>query len=170
LNDIFKPTGIFERSDVEVRTKEGLQPNQGLIKGIAPDDLIEVLENGFKFLVDIKGGHKTGFYLDQRDNRALVSEFSKGKNVLNCFSYTGGFSVYSLAAGANKVTQIESSASAIELSNKNFELNNLNSSLVENINRDVFEVLRKFRDQRRTFDLIILDPPKFADHFTNSES
>ena len=117
-------------------------------------------------MVDIKGGHKTGFYLDQRDNRALVSEFSKGKNVLNCFSYTGGFSVYSLAAGANKVTQIESSASAIELSNKNFELNNFNSSLVENINGDVFEVLRKFRDERRTFDLIILDPPKFAESAT----
>ncbi len=163
LSETFKPTGLFERSDVEVRTKEGLQPTQGLLKGNIPEDLIEVQENGFRFLVDIKGGHKTGFYLDQRDNRALVSEFSRGKNVLNCFSYTGGFSIYSLAAGVNKVTQIESSASAIELSNKNFELNNFNSSLVENINGDVFEVLRKFRDERRTFDLIILDPPKFAE-------
>jgi len=163
LDDIFKPPGIFERSDVEVRTKEGLQPVKGLLKGTIPDDLIEVQENGFKFLVDIKNGHKTGFYLDQRDNRALVSEFSKGKNVLNCFSYTGGFSVYALAAGANKVTQIEASSSAIELSLKNIELNNLNSSLVENINGDVFEVLRKFRDERKTFDLIILDPPKFTE-------
>jgi 23S rRNA (cytosine1962-C5)-methyltransferase len=163
LNDIFKPTGIYERSDVEVRTKEGLQPAQGLLKGIIPADLIEVQENEFKFLVDIKGGHKTGFYLDQRDNRKLVSDFSKGKSILNCFSFTGGFSVYSFTVDANKVTQIESSASAIELSNKNFELNNLNSSLVENINGDVFEVLRKFRDERRTFDLIILDPPKFAE-------
>ena len=163
LNDIFKPTGIFERSDVEVRTKEGLQPIQGLLKGIAPDDLIEVLENGFKFLVDIRGGHKTGFYLDQRDNRALVSEFSKGRSVLNCFSYTGGFSVYTLASAAEKITQIESSSSALELANKNIELNGLSLSSVENINDDVFKVLRNFRDEGRTFDLIILDPPKFAE-------
>lgn len=163
LNDIFKPFGIFERSDVEVRTKEGLQPNQSILKGIAPDNLIEVRENGFKFLVDIKNGHKTGFYLDQRDNRKLISEFAKGKTVLNCFSYTGGFSVYALASGAEKIAQIESSSSAIDLSNKNFELNNLNPSLVENINGDVFEILRKFRDERRTFDLIVLDPPKFAE-------
>ncbi len=120
-------------------------------------------ENGFKFLVDIKGGHKTGFYIDQRVNRLLVSEFSKGKNVLNCFSYTGGFSVYALASVASKITQVEASASAIELSFKNFELNNLDSTLVENINGDVFDVLRKFRDERRTFDLIILDPPKFTE-------
>ena len=124
LNDVFKPVGIFERSDVEVRTKEGLQPNQGLLKGIVPEDLMEVQENGFKFLVDVKNGHKTGFYLDQRDNRALISEFSKEKNVLNCFSYTGGFSVYALASGATKITQVEASSSAIELATKNFELNN----------------------------------------------
>ena len=163
LSETFKPAGIFERSDVEVRTKEGLQPTQGILRGTVPDNFIEVQENGFKFFVDIKGGHKTGFYLDQRDNRALVSDLSKGKSVLNCFAYTGGFSVYALASGAEKITQIEASASAIEISDKNFELNNLNSSLVENINGDVFEVLRKFRDERRTFDLIILDPPKFTE-------
>jgi 23S rRNA (cytosine1962-C5)-methyltransferase len=163
LNDAFKPAGIYERSDVEVRTKENLQPAVGLLKGITPDEMIGVKENGFKFLVDIKNGHKTGFYLDQRDNRKLVSEFSKGKSVLNCFSYTGGFSVYALAYGAEKVIQVESSASALELSSKNFELNNLDPSLVENINGDVFEVLRKFRDERKTFDLIILDPPKFTE-------
>lgn len=163
LDDAFKPLGIFERSDVEVRTKENLQPMQGLLTGAVPEDLVEVKENGFKFLVDVKGGHKTGFYLDQRDNRSLLSEFSKGKNILNCFSYTGGFSVYALAYGAKKVTQIEASSSAIELSSKIFELNNLDSSLIESINGDVFDILRKFRDERRTFDLIILDPPKFAE-------
>jgi 23S rRNA (cytosine1962-C5)-methyltransferase len=163
LNDTFKPTGIYERSDVEVRTKEDLQPTQGLLKGTVPDDLIEIRENGFKFLVDIKGGHKTGFYLDQTNNRALVSEFSRGKNVLNCFSYTGGFSVYALASGAQKVTQIESSSSALEIANKNIELNGLDISNIENINDDVFKVLRKFRDERKTFDVIILDPPKFAE-------
>ena len=163
LDEIFNPAGIYERSDVEVRTKEALQPAKGLLKGNPQNDLIEVDENGFKFLVDIKEGHKTGFYLDQRDNRKLVSEFSNGKNVLNCFSYTGGFSVYALASGAEKVTQVEASSSAIELSVKNLELNNLDSSSVENINGDVFEVLRKLRDERKTFDVIILDPPKFTE-------
>lgn len=163
LDDIFKPIGIFERSDVEVRTKEGLQPVKGVLIGKEPDGLIEVKENGFKFLVDIKSGHKTGFYIDQRDNRHFVSEFAKGKSVLNCFSYTGGFSVYALAAHAERVTQVEASSTAIDLSLKNLELNNLNISMVENINDDVFNVLRKFRDERRTFDLIILDPPKFAE-------
>lgn len=163
LDDIFKPLGIFERSDIDVRTKEGLQPVQGLLKGTLSEDFVEVRENGFRFLVDIKSGHKTGFYLDQRDNRSLVSEFSKEKNILNCFSYTGGFSVYALASGAEKVTQIESSLSALEIANKNMEMNGLSLSSVENINDDVFTVLRKFRDVRKTFDLIILDPPKFAE-------
>ncbi len=163
LDEVFRPIGIYERSDVDVRLKEGLQPTKGLLKGNIPDDLIEVKENGFKFLVNIKEGHKTGFYLDQRDNRKFISEFSKGKNVLNCFSYTGGFSVYALASMANKVIQIESSDFAIELSIKNFELNNFNISSIENINGDVFDVLRKFRDERKSFDLIILDPPKFTE-------
>jgi 23S rRNA (cytosine1962-C5)-methyltransferase len=163
LNDIFKPKGIYERSDVGAREKEGLQSTKGLLKGNEPDEIVEVLENSFKFLVDIKEGHKTGFYLDQRDNRKLLSEFSNGKTVLNCFSYTGGFSVYAIAAGASQVTQIETSASALDLSIKIIELNKLDASRVENINGDVFEVLRKFRDERRTFDLIILDPPKFAE-------
>jgi len=170
LNDIFKPTGIYERSDVEVRIKEDLQPNQGLLKGTIPGDLIEVRENGLKFLVDIKSGHKTGFYLDQRDNRELFSEFSKGKNVLNCFSYSGGFSIYALASGAHKVTQIDSSLSALELANRNIELNGLSISLAENINDDVFKVLRKFRDERKSFDLIVLDPPKFAESASQVEN
>jgi 23S rRNA (cytosine1962-C5)-methyltransferase len=163
LEGIFKPVGIFERSDVEVRTKENLEPAKGILWGKAPDELIEAKENGLKFFIDVKNGHKTGFYLDQRDNRKLISDFAKGNTVLNCFSYTGGFSVYAFSSGAEKITQIESSSSAIDLSNKNFELNNLNLSLVENINGDVFNVLRKFRDERKTFDLIILDPPKFAE-------
>ena len=163
LIDIFNPKAIYERSDAEVRKKEGLESAKGVLKGKEPEELVEIIENDLKFLVDIKNGHKTGFYLDQRDNRKLVSEFANGKDVLNCFSYTGGFSVYALAAGANHVSQIEASSSVIEQSNKNFVLNNLNPSLVENINGDVFEILRKFRDKRRTFDLIILDPPKFAE-------
>jgi 23S rRNA (cytosine1962-C5)-methyltransferase len=163
LNDILNPKVIYERSDVEVRKKEGLQSAKGVLKGKEPEKLVEIIENELKFLVDIKSGHKTGFYLDQRDNRKLVSEFVKEKSVLNCFSYTGGFSVYSMIAGAKSVTQVETSQSALEIANKNIELNGINLSSVENINNDVFNVLRKFRDERRTFDLIILDPPKFAE-------
>jgi 23S rRNA (cytosine1962-C5)-methyltransferase len=117
--DVFKPTGIFERSDVEVRTKEDLGPVKGILKGKEPGDLIEIKENGLKFFVDVKKGHKTGFYLDQRDNRKIIFEYAKGKKVLNCFSYTGGFSVYALSADAEKVTQIEASSSTMDLSQKN---------------------------------------------------
>ena len=163
LDEVFKPLGIYERSDVEVRNKEELQPAKGIIKGKEPDELVEIKENGLKFFVDIKNGHKTGFYLDQRDNRKLISGFAQGKNILNCFSYTGGFSVYAIGSGVKDVLQIDTSASSLELSNKNIELNGLNLSCIKNINDDVFTVLRKFRDERRTFDLIILDPPKFAE-------
>ncbi|MFI5236597.1 MAG: class I SAM-dependent rRNA methyltransferase [Ignavibacteriales bacterium] len=163
LNDIFKPVGIYERSDSVVREKEGLNSATGSLKGNEPEELTEIVENDFKFLVNIKDGHKTGFYLDQRENRKLITDFSNGKQVLNCFSYTGGFSVYALASGAEKVTQIESSSSAIELSHKNIKMNDINPDQVESVNGDVFEVLRKFRDERKTFDLIILDPPKFAE-------
>jgi 23S rRNA (cytosine1962-C5)-methyltransferase len=169
LNDVFRPKGIYERSDVDVREKEGLVPTKGLLLGEEPEGLVEILENGFKFLVDIKEGHKTGFYLDQRDNRKLVSEYAKEKNVLNCFSYTGGFSVYAIASGAISVTQIDTSSSALELASKNIVLNGLDLSVVENINGDVFEILRKFRDERRTFDLIILDPPKFAESASQTQ-
>ena len=169
LNDVFRPKGIYERSDVDVREKEGLVPTKGLLLGEEPEGLVEILENGFKFLVDIKEGHKTGFYLDQRDNRKLVSEYAKEKNVLNCFSYTGGFSVYAIASGAISVTQTDTSSSALELASKNIVLNGLDLSVVENINGDVFEILRKFRDERRTFDLIILDPPKFAESASQTQ-
>jgi len=163
LADELKPAGIYERSDSDARKKENLKPVKGLLYGKEPPDLLEIKENGINFLVDIKGGHKTGFYLDQRDNRLLVSEFAKGKSILNCFSYTGGFSAYALASGAKSVTQVDGSSSALDTARKNIELNKLNLSSVKNINDDVFDVLRKFRDERRSFDLIILDPPKFAE-------
>jgi len=163
LAEELKPKGIYERSDVDVREKENLKPVKGLLSGKEPDDLIEVTENGIKFFVDIKHGHKTGFYLDQSDNRKLLLNFVKDRTVLNCFSYTGGFSVYALKGGAKKVTNIESSLPAISISMKNFQLNNLDENKVEHVTEDVFKVLRKFRDEGKTFDVIILDPPKFAE-------
>ena len=163
LASILNPTGIYERSNVDVREKEGLNPTSGVLFGKEPSDLIEISENGYKFFVDIKNGHKTGFYLDQRDNRKLLEKFSPGKEILNCFSYTGGFSVYAIKSGANKVINVDSSADALELAEKNFALNEIESSRYENINDDIFKYLRKLRDANKQFDVIILDPPKFAE-------
>lgn len=163
LVSLFNPTGIFERSDVEVRKKEGLLPSKGVLFGKEPDELIEIIENGNKFFVDVNLGHKTGFYLDQRDNRKILEQFASGKEILNCFSYTGGFSVYAVKAGASKVINVDSSAESLVLAEKNFFLNGIDSSKFENTHDDVFKYLRKLRDTNRQFDVIILDPPKFAE-------
>lgn len=169
LVSLFNPTGIFERSDVEVREKEGLLPSKGVMYGKEPDELIEIIENGNKFFVDVNLGHKTGFYLDQRDNRKILEQFSSGNEILNCFSYTGGFSVYAVKAGASKVINVDSSAESLALSEKNFALNDIDSSGYENIHDDVFKYLRKLRDMNQQFDVIILDPPKFAESVSQRE-
>jgi 23S rRNA (cytosine1962-C5)-methyltransferase len=163
LINILKPNSIYERSDTDSRVKEGLDSKVGLLYGAEIPDLFQITENGLGFWVDIRTGHKTGFYLDQRDNRLLLSSFVKDKSVLNCFSYTGGFSVYALMNGAKEIINIDTSSSALELLNRNMELNILNHSNCKNINDDVFKVLRHFRDQGKSFDVIILDPPKFAE-------
>ena len=169
LSTHFKPTGIFERSDSDVREKEGLQQSKGILYGKASEGLIEIIENGNKFLVDIVLGHKTGFYLDQRDNRKLLQNYSSGSEILNCFSYTGGFSVYALKAGASKVINVDSSAETQSLAEKNFALNEIDSSKYENIQDDVFKYLRKLRDTNKQFDIIVLDPPKFAESVSQIE-
>ncbi|MEO8233447.1 MAG: class I SAM-dependent rRNA methyltransferase [Ignavibacteriota bacterium] len=169
LVELFNPTGIFERSDSTSREKEGLTQSTGVLYGKQPEGLIEVLENGNKFLVDVTHGHKTGFYLDQRENRKLLESFSAGKDILNCFSYTGGFSVYALKAGANKVTNVDSSSEALVLAEKILSLNNIDSSKYENVNDDVFKYLRKLRDANQQFDVIVLDPPKFAESASQIE-
>jgi len=162
LADTLQPSGIFERSDADVREKEGLAPRTGPISGEEPPDLIEIDEHGRRYLVDVRRGHKTGFYLDQRDNRSLLEKFTGEKDVLNCFSYTGGFCIAALRGGASTVVNIDSSGEALDLGRKNVELNGMDSSAVEDIHGDVFAVLRKFRDSRRDFDCIVLDPPKFV--------
>ena len=169
LANHFKPIGIFERSDVVVREKEGLERISGVLYGKSPTDLVEILENGNKFLVDIKNGHKTGFYIDQRTNRKFTSELSHGMEILNCFAYTGAFSVYAIKAGASKVINVDSSAEALMLADKNLKLNGIDPSKYENIEDDVFKYLRKLRDSNKQFDLIILDPPKFADSASQVE-
>ena len=161
LEELVLPAGIYERDDVGVRAKEGLREQVGLLRGAAPPDQFEVRECGRRFLVDMKTGQKTGFYLDQRENRERVARFAGGRHVLNCFSYTGGFSIYAAAAGALSITNVDVSAEALALGDANMRLNGLQTP-VENRAANVFEDLRKFRDEGRQFDLIILDPPKFA--------
>jgi 23S rRNA (cytosine1962-C5)-methyltransferase len=162
LEKALSPTGVYERSDPNIRDKEGLPPHTGVLAGKMPPDLIAIQEGPCRFLVDIQHGHKTGFYLDQRENRAAVAGYSEGSEVLNCFAYTGGFGVWALKTGAAKVTNIESSAPALALAHRHAALNQLDDAKVENIEGDVFNVLRAYRAARRQFDLIVLDPPRFV--------
>lgn len=170
LADLHPYGGIYERSDVEVRAKEGLPPNTGVLAGQPPGEAVVIDEYDCRFAVDVRGGHKTGFYLDQRDNRRRVGEMARGREVLNCFAYTGGFAVWALKGGATKVTNVESSAAALDMAARNLALNELDASKVENVVGDVFNVLRQYRDARRQFDLIVLDPPKFAESRNQIES
>jgi 23S rRNA (cytosine1962-C5)-methyltransferase len=156
------PEGIVERSDVDVREKEGLSPRVGLLWGAPPKGAVEIEENGHRFLVDLLTGQKTGFYLDQRLNRQYVAGYCRGREVLNCFSYTGAFGVYAAAAGASEVWQADVSADALRAARENMQLNNLPAPEDHFLERDVFQLLREYRDRGHTFDLIILDPPKFA--------
>ncbi|GAB4580392.1 MAG: class I SAM-dependent methyltransferase [Anaerolineales bacterium] len=153
---------VFERSDADVRQLEGLAPRVGPVLGDAPPAVIEIEENGLSFGVDVVRGHKTGFYLDQRANRQLVREKAAGREVLNCFAYTGAFTVYALAGGATSVLSIDSSAEALAQGRDNLTRNGLSPDQAIWLEGDVFRELRTFRDRARAFDLIILDPPKFA--------
>ena len=156
--------GVAERADVDVRTKEGLptEPAFAVLAGEEPPEFVEISEGGVKFLVDVRKGHKTGFYLDQRDARATVGALANGMDVLNCFSYTGGFGLFARAAGAASVTQVDISKDALELAKKNEALAHLCGTKMEYVEADVFQYLRKCRDAGRKFDMIVLDPPKFA--------
>jgi 23S rRNA (cytosine1962-C5)-methyltransferase len=150
---------IYERSDADVRELEGLESRVGILRG-KPVSQLRITEYGLHFNVNISEGHKTGFYLDQRANRQRVRAMAKDKDVLDCFCYSGGFTVNALAGGAKSVVSVDSSADALQLGRENVSLNGLPQP--EWIEADIFQRLRKFRDERRSFDMIILDPPKFA--------
>jgi 23S rRNA (cytosine1962-C5)-methyltransferase len=154
-------SAIYERSDADVRELEGLPIRIGPLRGTPPERVI-ITEYALRFTVDLAHGHKTGFYLDQRRNRHRVGRLAEGRDVLNCFCYTGGFTVHALAGGAKSVLSIDSSADALALGRENVALNNLPAEKAEWLEGDVFQLLRKLRDQARSFDMIILDPPKFA--------
>ncbi|MCJ7717341.1 MAG: class I SAM-dependent rRNA methyltransferase [Anaerolineales bacterium] len=162
LVDLTHTKTIYERSDAQVRQLEGLPQRTGTLYGPDPDPLLKIRELDLDFWVDIQRGHKSGFYLDQRENRDLVGSMCQEKSVLDCFCYTGGFSVHALNNGADSITLVDESQDALDLAEKNINLNKLESEKIELLKGDVFQLLRKFRDQARKFDLIILDPPKFA--------
>ncbi|MDB5810301.1 MAG: putative SAM-dependent methyltransferase [Betaproteobacteria bacterium] len=164
---VVKPKTIYERSDADVLALEGLTPSVGVLHGALPPSPMLVKESGVAFEVDVPQGHKTGFYLDQRSNRARVRALSAEREVLDCFAYSGGFTVNALAGGAAGVTAIDSSGPALELLKRNVALNQLPAC--DAIEGDVFQLLRKLRDQARSFDLIVLDPPKFAPTAAHAE-
>ena len=153
---------LYERSDVDVRELEGLPSISGLIFGQLLEDRLSITENGVKYIIDIINGHKTGFYLDQRDNRFLAKMLAGDLEVLDCFSYTGGFAINALFGNAKSVTMVDSSYLGLNTARDNILLNNLHMDKVTFIEQDVFKYLRTLRDNGTSFDLVILDPPKFA--------
>jgi 23S rRNA (cytosine1962-C5)-methyltransferase len=153
---------IMERSDADVRELEGLAQRSGQLSGAPMEGPVEIVEHGLRYRVDVATGQKTGFYLDQRDNRRRIAELADGRESLNCFCYTGGFSLAALSGGAASVLSIDSSAAALALASQNLSLNALDTSRAEWLDADVFKALRTLRSEERRFDLIVLDPPKFA--------
>ncbi|NPA91099.1 MAG: class I SAM-dependent rRNA methyltransferase [Chloroflexi bacterium] len=164
LVEVAHPAGIFERSDVDVRKQEGLTPRSGHMWGDPPPEYLAIREGGYTFWVDVQRGQKTGFYLDQRVNRARVTRYAAGREVLNAFSYTGAFAVYALGNGAVHVVNLDASADALHLAERNLVGNGFGPDMWTNVQGDVFQALREYRQAGRTFDMIILDPPKFATH------
>jgi 23S rRNA (cytosine1962-C5)-methyltransferase len=158
---------VWERSDADVRELEGLKPRNGLVRGTPAPGTTVLHEHGLKFRVDVDAGHKTGFYLDQRDNRLLLRNLARGRDVLDCFSYTGGFAVNALHGGAKSLVAVDSSALALDLARANAGMNALGDA--HWVEGDVFQALRRLRDEGRTFDVIVLDPPKFAPTAAHAE-
>ena len=153
---------VYERSDTDARELEGLSERSGMVSGRAPKGPLEIIEHGIKYEVDVVSGQKTGFYLDQRDNRKRVGELAAGREVLDCFCYTGGFALSALKGGARTLLSIDSSAQALAQARRNLGLNRIAAGGAEWLEADVFQALRKLRRDGRQFDFIVLDPPKFA--------
>lgn len=163
LKTCYPECSIYERSDVSVRKKEGLKQRTGVLHGEEPPKFVTIEENGVKINVDIVGGHKTGFYLDQRDSRQGSVKYVNGKRVLNCFCYTGGFGLYALKGGASEVVNVDVSQPALDTARMNAEMNSLPVENAQFLNADVFKLLRDYRERGEKFDVVIMDPPKFAE-------
>lgn len=163
LQALLSPKGIFDRSDASARAHEGMEASSGgVLSGDEPPEFVNIKENGIFYHVNIAEGQKSGFYCDQRNNRKTVADFTKGKKVLDCFSYSGGFSLNAFNMGAREVISVDSSAPALETLKRNIEINSFNSIPHRLIQSDVNKQLRVFREQNEKFDIIILDPPKYA--------
>ena len=162
LQCLLKPESIFDKSDASSRGHEGLQTNNVVLAGSHPPESVEVIENGIRYNINIAEGQKSGFYCDQRDNRRILAAHAKGKKVLDCFSYTGGFTLNGLQNGAASVTSVDSSQLAVDTLKANILLNKFDTSKTTAITSDVNKQLRKFREDGETFDIVVLDPPKYA--------
>jgi 23S rRNA (cytosine1962-C5)-methyltransferase len=162
LDNLIECERIYERSDAKVRRLEGLAPRKGPLVGGDNFSLVRIREGEINYWVDIHQGQKTGLYLDQRINRSVVRKLAADRTILDCFAYTGCFSVSALAGSARGVLAVESSAEAIKLGRENIKLNNISDDNIEWVEDNVFQALRRFRDQDKKFDMVILDPPKFA--------
>ncbi|MBE8719246.1 class I SAM-dependent rRNA methyltransferase [Sphingobacterium pedocola] len=162
LAQLLKPKGIYERSDLKSREHEGLPDNNGLLYGTVPPEYVTIVENGIQYQVNIVEGQKSGFYCDQRDNRLIAAQYVNGKRVLDCFSYSGGFTLNALREGADHVTAVDSSALAIDTLRQNIALNGFHNDRYAAVQSDVNKYLRQLGEDGARFDLIVLDPPKYA--------
>lgn len=162
LRKLLNPKSIFDKSDASSRQHEGMDTENVVLFGDTPPESVEVKENGVRYNINIAEGQKSGFYCDQRDNRRIVATHAKGKKVLDCFSYTGGFTLNALYNGAASVTSVDSSGLAIETLKENIKLNKLDAARHHAIQSDVNKQLRAFKEAGETFDIIVLDPPKYA--------
>jgi 23S rRNA (cytosine1962-C5)-methyltransferase len=162
LQELSGTGAIYERSDADVRSLEGLPARVGLLYGEEPPEKVTIHEGRLRFEVDIRGGQKTGFYLDQRPNRLRLSELALDREVLDCFCYTGGFTLAALAGGAVSVQAVDASAGALAIAQRNLALNGFPAEKTAWQEGDVFQVLRLLRDRGQSFDMVVLDPPKFA--------
>ncbi|WP_140938582.1 class I SAM-dependent rRNA methyltransferase [Sphingobacterium lumbrici] len=162
LVQLLEPKGIYERSDLKSREHEGLPDSNGLLYGTVPPEFVAIIENDIQYKVNIVEGQKSGFYCDQRDNRLLTAQYVKGKKVLDCFSYSGGFTLNALRGGASHVTAVDSSALAIDTLRQNIALNGFDTEQYTAVQSDVNKYLRELGEQQTKFDLIVLDPPKYA--------
>lgn len=168
LDELFQPKGIYERNDASVRELEGLPLIKGFLRGNF-DTKIIIEENGLKVIVDVENGQKTGYFLDQRENRASLKGIVEGAEVLDVFCYTGGFSLHALKYGAKEVVAVDSSSYALNLARENAKLNGYENK-IEFIEENAFDLLRRFHKEGRSFDVVILDPPAFAKSQKNLDS
>ncbi|WP_185210675.1 class I SAM-dependent rRNA methyltransferase [Sphingobacterium mizutaii] len=162
LVQLLQPKGIYERSDLKSREYEGLPDTNGLLFGTVPPEFVDVIENGIHYQVNIVEGQKSGFYCDQRENRAITASYAKDKKMLDCFSYSGGFTLNAFREGASSITSVDSSGLAIETLKNNIKLNGFDSSKHTAVQSDVNKYLRELGEQVEKFDVIVLDPPKYA--------